>query len=262
MLTTAGLNSKSNSRRVNPPRVDLTSRQLKQIVVVIPALNEAESLPGVLNDLPEVGEVIVVDNGSTDDTAEVACQAGATVLHEAQRGYGAACHRALVELRERSVSGQNNHHIVVFLDADHADDPTELEQLVRPILDERLDLVIGSRTLGPRERGALLPQARFGNWLACWLLRILLRFRYSDLGPFRAIRYASLRTLNMLDRGYGWTIEMQIKAVRTGLKVGEVPVSYRRRRTGRSKISGTLGGSVRAGMRILITIFRYALLRR
>ncbi len=207
---------------------------------------------GLVLDLlpsPPVRRVIVVDNGSTDETARVAREHGATVVHEPHRGYGAACLKGIDAL------ASDPPDVVLFLDADLSDDPTEAGSVLRPILEGTADLVIGSRVLGEREPGALASHARFGNWLATRLLAALHGARYTDLGPFRAIRYDALLALGMKDRDFGWTMEMQIKAARQGLRHAEVPVRYRRR-TGRSKISGTLAGSVRAGAKILSTVFR------
>jgi len=221
------------------------------VAVIIPALNEEQAIGQVLAEIPPgaVADVIVVDNGSTDNTAAVARSAGARVVNEARRGYGSACLRGMAELRRPDA--------VVFLDGDHSDRPAELPSLVEPIAADRADLVIGSRTLGERERGALTPQQIWGNRLACFLLRLIYRYRATDLGPFRAIRYGSLLDLGMSDPDYGWTIEMQIKALKRGLRIEEVPVSYRRR-VGESKISGTLRGTILAGYKIITTIFRYA----
>jgi len=222
-----------------------------RIGVIIPALNEAEALPQVLAELPrEVDEVLVVDNGSSDGTAEVARACGARVVCEPRRGYGSACQRGLAELGPCQV--------VVFLDADHSDFPQELPRLIQPIAEGRADLVIGSRVRGQCQPGALTPHQRFGNALACTLLRILWNQRVSDLGPFRAIRRECLHRLNLRDRNYGWNIEMHIQAARLGLRVVEVPVSYRRR-IGQSKISGTVRGSLAAGAKIFCTIFRHSL---
>ncbi len=222
-----------------------------RVTVIIPVLNEQEALPRVLGDLPwdMLSEVVVVDNGSTDATAEVAHQAGARVIHEPRRGYGAACLAGIRAIQESA--------IVVFVDGDYSDHPNELPDVVRPILEGQADMVIGSRVLGVRERGALAPQARWGNWLAVNLIRMLYGTQYTDLGPFRAIRASSLLLLGMQDQGYGWTVEMQVRAVHAGLRIQEVPVSYRRR-TGQSKISGTLRGCLLAGWAIIGTIVRYA----
>jgi len=194
-----------------------------------------------------VRRVIVADNGSTDSTARVAREHGAMVVFEPRRGYGAACLKAIAAL------GADPPDVVLFLDADLSDDPTEAPLVLGPILEGRADLVVGSRVLGEREPGALTPHARFGNWLATRLLAALYGARYTDLGPFRAIRYDALLSLGMKDRDFGWTVEMQVKAARHGLRHAEVPVRYRRR-MGRSKISGTLSGSVRAGAKILTVL--------
>ena len=220
------------------------------IAVIIPALDEEEAIANVLRDIPAVvQQVIVVDNGSRDRTPEIARGLGALVVAEPQRGYGQACLTGIAQL--------DNPDIVVFLDGDYSDYPEELTALVEPIIAAEADMVIGSRTLGKRERGALLPQARFGNWLSTWLIRLLFGVSFTDLGPFRALRYEALNRLAMRDRDFGWTVEMQVKAARLGLRSVEVPVSYRRR-IGTSKITGTLSGTMRAGHKILWTIFRYA----
>jgi glycosyltransferase involved in cell wall biosynthesis len=226
----------------------------QRIDVVIPAFNEESSLPLVLEAIPRppVSRVVVVDNNSSDDTAPVARRAGAQVVSERRPGYGRACLRGLEYLRLHHPPG-----IVVFLDADFSDHPEELPRLVAPILANRADLVIGSRVLGDRQPGALLPQARAGNFVACLLIRWLYGHRYTDLGPFRAIRWAALERLGMRDPDFGWTAEMQVKALRQGLRVTEVPVSYRRR-IGVSKITGTLRGTVLAGHKILWTVVRYS----
>lgn len=230
-------------------------------VVIVPAHNEEQALPLVLRDLPAVGEVIVIDNASTDRTAAVAAERGATVVVESRRGYGAACLAGVGELLRRERAGQTPPRVVAFIDGDYSDYPEHLPRLVEPISAGRADMVLGSRLAGRLERGAMPWQSRFGNRLACRLMRVLWGARYTDLGPFRAIRYSSLLGLGMADRGYGWTIEMQIKAAARGLRVLEVPVDYRRR-IGTSKISGTLSGSVKAGYRILTTIGAYALRER
>ena len=225
-----------------------------RIAVIIPVLNEEATLPSVLADIPRelVEEIVVVDNGSADRTAEVARMNDATILSEPRRGYGSACLAGIAYLITKDPD------IVVFLDGDYSDHPEEIERVVQPIVDERYDLVIGSRTKGLAAPGALLPQARFGNALATLLIRFLYGFSYSDLGPFRAIRFPALLELGMVDRNYGWTVEMQIKAVRKGLRIVEVPVRYRRRAGGASKVTGTIKGTVLAGYKILWTVFRYA----
>lgn len=222
------------------------------ISVIIPALNEDRSIGRVISSIPTwIDDIIVVDNGSRDNTAAVARAHGARVVHEPRRGYGSACLAGIRSLRETD--------IVVFLDGDFSDFPEEMDKLVDPIIRGEADLVIGSRTLGKREKGALPPQASFGNWLSCVLIRLFWGFSFTDLGPFRAISQSSLMALNMADPDYGWTVEMQVKAVQRGLHILEVPVSYRRR-LGKSKISGTLKGVLLAGTKILLTIFRLALL--
>ena len=224
-----------------------------RVGVIIPALNEEKSIGLVLRDIPRgiVDQVVVVDNGSTDGTARVAESLGATVRFEAKRGYGAACLTGIKALGPDIV-------IVVFLDADYSDHPGEMGMLVRPIAENRADFVIGSRTLREESRKALSWQQRWGNWLATKLMAWRFGYRFTDLGPFRAIRRDALESLCMRDRGYGWTVEMQVKTARAGLRVEEVPVLYRPR-IGRSKISGTLSGAVCAGTKILYTIAKHAL---
>jgi len=225
------------------------------IDVVIPALDEERSLPLVLADLPRppVRRVVVADNGSRDGTARVAAAGGAVVVAAPRRGYGSACLAALDHLRRNRPP-----EVVVFVDADYSDHPEELPRLVAPILAGDADLVIGSRILGRREPRALLPQARAGNLVACALIRVLYGHRYTDLGPFRAVRWQALERLAMADPDFGWTAEMQVKALRRGLRVTEVPVSYRRR-VGVSKITGTVAGTLRAGYKILWTVLRHSL---
>jgi len=248
------------------------------VAVVIPALDEEHGIARVLADLPAEGElpapatrhpngappvaaprfrvreVVVADNGSRDRTADVARAGGATVVREPRRGYGAACLAALAHLRAQPPD------VVVFLDADGSDDPAELAHLLAPLADGRADLVIGSRVLGEHEAGSLSPVQAFGNALATFLLRVLFGGgRFSDLGPFRAIRWAALERIEMRDRDYGWTVEMQARALRAGLACLEIPVRYRRRAAGRSKVSGTLRGVAGAGWKILFTIARVRL---
>ncbi|HWQ34982.1 MAG TPA: glycosyltransferase family 2 protein [Blastocatellia bacterium] len=231
-------------------------REGKRITVIIPALNEARSIGQVIAAIPRwVDDIIVADNGSTDGTAEVARQHGARVVTAAQRGYGAACLAGIAALPREGATADD---VVVFLDGDYSDHPEEMHRLTDPILRGEADLVAGSRTLGACEAGALTPQQRFGNWLACALIGLFWGRRYSDLGPFRAVRAATLDALQMRDTGYGWMVEMQIKATRAGWRIAEVQVSYRCR-IGRSKISGTVKGVIGAGAKILWTIFRYAL---
>ena len=226
-----------------------------KISVIIPALNEEESIGQVLNDIPGeiVEEVIVVDNGSNDNTVTVANSLGASVIPEPLKGYGAACLRGISMLKQGT-------DIVVFLDADYSDYPQDLHTVVKPIINDNAEMVIGSRMSGAREKGALLPQAIFGNKLATFLIRLFWGFKYTDLGPFRAIKYRDLLALNMIDKDFGWTVEMQIKALKKGLKIVEVPVRYRKR-IGKSKITGTFSGTVRAGVKIIYTIFKYGFLK-
>ena len=230
---------------------DSAASLLSRVAVIIPAFNEELSLPLVLSAVPPgiAQEIVVVDNGSTDATGAVARANGATLIREPRRGYGAACLAGL-----RYLSGRPPG-IVVFLDGDFSDHPEEMPRLLAPIRHEGFDLVVGSRTRGLAERGALLPQARFGNRLATFLLRRLYRAHYTDLGPFRAARFDRLMGLGMSDMDYGWTVEMQARAALAGWKTAEVPVSYRRR-VGVSKITGTFPGTVRAGTKILSTLFR------
>jgi glycosyltransferase involved in cell wall biosynthesis len=225
-------------------------RSSKRVSVIIPALNEAQAIGHVLKHIPAwVDDIIVADNGSTDETSAVAIASGARTIHEPRRGYGAACQAGMRILRATD--------IVVFLDADFSDDPTEMASLVDPIAFAEKDFVIGSRVLGVRDKGALLPQQRFGNRLACFLIRQLFGTSYTDLGPFRAIDAKCLSLLQMQDTAFGWTVEMQIKAAQRRLRIAEVPVRYRRR-IGQSKISGTIKGSLMAGVTIISVIVRSA----
>jgi glycosyltransferase involved in cell wall biosynthesis len=227
----------------------------KDVVVIIPAFNEENSIGRVIADIPddEVMEIIVVDNGSDDGTANAASEAGATVIREDRRGYGSACLRGIA-----AASGlKPKPAIAVFLDADYSDHPEEMPRLVEPLRDGRADMVIGSRALGNREPGSMLPQQVFGNWLATRLIRLIYGVRFTDLGPFRAIRFDRLQDLGMTDTNYGWTVEMQIKAARSGLNFMEVPVSYRKR-IGTSKIAGTVKGTIGAGFKIILTILKYS----
>jgi glycosyltransferase involved in cell wall biosynthesis len=222
------------------------------VAVIIPALNEARALPLVLSAIPSwVAQVIVADNGSTDATADVARAHGATVVSEPVRGYGRACLSAMAHLDPAT-------DVVVFIDGDASDAPEEMALLLEPIAGGQADFVIGSRMLGARERGSLTPQQIFGNGLACFLIKHIWGQRYTDLGPFRAIRHDALRRLAMADQNYGWTVEMQIKAAQVGLAIVEVPVSYKRR-IGVSKVSGTVRGVIGAGTKILYVIGREGL---
>ncbi len=225
------------------------------IVVIIPAYNEENSIAKVIADIPKalINEVIVVNNNSNDDTYINARNAGASVLHEERPGYGYACLKGIEYIRLL----QPSPDIVVFIDADYSDHPEEMPLLVQPIINEGMDMVIGSRALGKKERGSMTVQQVFGNWLATRLLKLIYHIRYTDLGPFRAIRYDKLLEINMQDTTYGWTVEMQLKAAKLKMKVTEVPVSYRKR-IGFSKISGTLKGTILAGYKIITTIFKYS----
>ena len=237
---------------------------IKTISVVIPALNEENAIAKVIADIPKnvctpdghtgaiVQEIIVVDNGSTDDTATIAKQNGARVVDETRRGYGYACLAGIAALEAAPPD------IVVFLDGDYSDYPADLPRLLQPILEGRADLVIGARK-AYNAREALLPQARFGNWLACLLIRRFFGAHYTDLGPFRAIRYSQLLALDMQDKTFGWTVEMQLKAAKRAIPVCEVPVHYRKR-IGTSKITGTLTGSLKAGYKILTTLIYHRFL--
>jgi len=221
-----------------------------RISVIIPAFNEEKSIGLVLDALPQnlIHEIIVVDNDSTDDTAGSAIEKGARVVAEKRRGYGSACLKGISEL--------DNPDIVVFLDGDFSDYPEEIVKLVAPIESGEMDFVLGSRMMIPESRSALLPQSRYGNQLAVFLMRLFFRHKFTDLGPFRAIRYESLKAIEMQDTNFGWTVEMQIKAVKKGLRIMEVPVNYRQR-VGVSKITGTFSGTIKAGTKIIYTIFKY-----
>ena len=229
---------------------------MNYIRVIIPAFNEETSVGKVIDAIPKdiVNEVIVVNNGSNDNTFEVAKSHGATVLTEEKRGYGNACLKGIEYIR----SLKDPTRVLVFLDADYSDHPEELPKLIQPILEEDYQMVIGSRTLGEKEVGSITPQQIFGNWLATKLLRLFYGVKFTDLGPFRAIRWDSLQQLQMVDRNYGWTVEMQIKAAQKKLKCKEVPVSYRQR-IGQSKVSGTVKGTIMAGYKILWLLFKYAI---
>jgi glycosyltransferase involved in cell wall biosynthesis len=221
--------------------------------VIIPALNEERSIGIVVGSIiRDVDRVIVVDNDSSDRTIDVARDAGARVVHQHERGYGAACLRGLDELRS------DPPNIVLFMDGDASDHPDDARTVIQCVAHGDADFCLGSRVLGGAERGALTPQQRVGNWLATTLIALRWRVRYTDLGPLRAVRWTTLTSMNMVDRTWGWTVEMQIKAARDGVPVLEVPVRYRKR-IGVSKISGTVIGSVRAGVKIIATILRYAI---
>ncbi len=222
------------------------------VTVIIPAFNEEQSIGKVVNDIPRdiVEYVIVVNNNSNDSTVKVASEAGAIVLDEPRRGYGWACLKGI----ERSK--QLNTDIIVFLDGDYSDYPQEIPDVIAPILTQKMDMVIGSRVLGKREKGSLTPQQIFGNWLATKLIRLFYRAKFTDLGPFRAIKSEQLEKLKMSDKTYGWTIEMQIKAAKQKMNFCEVPVNYKKR-IGVSKVSGTVKGTVLAGIKIIFAVFKY-----
>ena len=226
---------------------------MPKISVIIPAYNEQESIGKVINSIPDiVGEVIVVSNNSTDNTIPNAKKAGATVLSETRKGYGHACLKGM----DYVASKQEKPDIVVFLDGDYSDYPEELTKVVEPIIKQNIDFVIGSRIKQLREQGSMTPQQVFGNWLATFLMTLMFGAKFTDLGPFRAIKYDKLLALNMEDKTYGWTVEMQLKALKKKLTYTEVPVKYRNR-IGVSKVSGTLKGTIFAGFKILSWIFKY-----
>ncbi len=232
-------------------------KEKQTIDVLIPAWNEENALPLVLADLSKtpVRRVIVCDNGSTDGTAEAAKRAGAVVVSQPERGYGNACLAGMRYLKDLPPSEQPE--IVVFLDGDYSDYPEELPKVAGPVLNGEKDMVIGSRRLGNMEPGAMTFPQRFGNWLAPLLIRWCYGYRFSDLGPFRAIRWDKLLELDMRDRNFGWTVEMQVKAAKHRLRCGEVPVRYRKRAAGHSKVSGTIKGTILASWKIITTIFKY-----
>jgi glycosyltransferase involved in cell wall biosynthesis len=223
------------------------------IDVIIPAYNEEKSIPKVIAEIPDfVRHIVVANNNSTDQTQQVAEAAGAKVVFEPQKGYGKACLTAMDWIKKQEIQPD----IVVFLDGDYSDYPEEMSDLVQPILEGKAELVIGSRALGMREKGSMtLPQV-FGNWLATTMMKYMQGAKFSDLGPFRAIVWKKLLDLNMVDQNFGWTIEMQIKAHKAGLRYTEVPVNYRKR-IGVSKVSGTVKGVIGAGYKIIFTIFKY-----
>lgn len=226
----------------------------KKISVIIPALNEEASIGKVLTDLPDyIDRVIVCDNGSTDKTKEVARDGGAIVVEESEKGYGAACLRAATAV-------DDDTEVLLFIDGDYSDYPEEADKILRPIVDDGYDFVVGSRMATRKENNALQPAAVFGNWLTSNLIKLFWGIKFTDIGPFRAIRYAAYRNLKMQDRNFGWTVEMQVRAVKQGLSCLEVPVSYRSR-IGKSKISGTIYGSVRAGSKFLWIVLRELLHR-
>ena len=224
------------------------------IDVIIPAYNESASIGKVIGDIPRelVRDILVCNNNSTDATASVAAAAGAIVIDQPLRGYGNACLAGMAYIKERPLVEQPD--IIVFMDGDYSDYPQEMKALLSPIKEGK-DMVIGSRVKGNPDRGSLTIPQRFGNWLATRLIHMRYGFRFSDLGPFRAIRWQKLLSLDMQDKNYGWTVEMQVKALQHQLACAEVPVSYRKR-IGTSKVSGTVKGSILAGYKILWTIFK------
>lgn len=223
--------------------------------LIIPVLNEEASIGLVIKDLPKhiLRHIIVCDNGSSDQTMHIATSCGAVVLQEPRRGYGNACLKGMEYIAQQDTKPD----IVVFLDGDYSDFPEELPDIAKPITDQQADLVIGARNREMREAGSMTPQQVFGNWLACRMIHILYGHTFTDLGPFRAIAYPKLLELDMCDRNYGWTVEMQVKALKKQLKIVEVPVHYRKRK-GTSKVSGTIKGTIGAGYKIIKTILKYS----
>jgi len=225
---------------------------MKEVDVIIPAYNEENSIRKVIKEIPKglVRDIIVVDNNSSDNTGSEAEKGGAVVLHEPNRGYGYACLKGIEYI------SKSKPDIVVFLDGDYSDYPEQMDRLVNVIVYSDFDLVIGSRAIGKRGKGSMTPQQIFGNWLATRLIKLIWKAEFTDLGPFRAIKYDKLIELNMQDKTYGWTIEMQLKAIKNNLQYCEIPVNYRKR-IGKSKVSGTVKGTLMAGYKIIISIFKY-----
>ncbi len=223
------------------------------IDVIIPAYNEEQSIHKVLAEIPQhlVREVIVCNNNSSDNTANMAREAGATVVDQPEKGYGAACLKGLEHVHAKT----EKPDIIVFIDGDYSDYPEQIAELIDPIVNKEMDMVIGSRALGDLEKGAMMPQQIFGNWLATTLIRLFYNYEFTDLGPFRAIRYDKLVEIDMQDRDFGWTVEMQVKAAKLKFNCTEVAVRYRKR-IGVSKVSGTIKGTLLAGHKILWTIFK------
>lgn len=227
-------------------------QQKPLIYVIIPAFNESQSIGKVIDDIPDmVNEIIVVDNASTDHTGEFAKEHGATVLRENRKGYGYSCLKGMDYISEKA----KQNDIIVFLDGDYSDFPAEIAMLISPITSSGFDMVIGSRVLGERQKGSMLFQQIAGNWLATTLIKLFYNAHFTDLGPFRAITWNALQQINMKDKTFGWTVEMQVKAAKLNLKFTEIPVSYRKR-IGVSKVSGTIKGTILAGYKILLTIFK------
>lgn len=226
---------------------------MRNVKVIIPAYNEEEAIANVISEIPDsVSEIIVVDNNSTDKTSKVASKAGATVLKETRKGYGYACLKGLDYIANLNESID----IVVFLDGDYSDYPEELTKIITPIIDENIDFVIGARVKELRESGSMTPQQVFGNWLATFLMKIFFKSTFSDLGPFRAMKYDKLVALQMEDKTYGWTVEMQLKVLKQKMSYREIPVRYKNR-IGVSKVSGTLKGTIMAGIKIIGWILKY-----
>ena len=225
----------------------------RKIDVIIPVFNEESSIGKVLEEIPDqvVRHIIVCNNGSTDNTKMVANEYEVIIVDQPEKGYGNACLKGM----EWIANQKEKPDIVVFLDGDHSDYPEEMPDIIHPIIHNGVDLVIGSRAIGDLEKGAMMPQQIFGNWLATTLIKIIYHYTFTDLGPFRAIKYEKLLDLEMRDKDFGWTVEMQVKAAKQGLKCTEVPVKYRKR-IGKSKVSGTIKGTVLAGHKILWTIFK------
>ena len=222
------------------------------IYVIIPAFNESQSIGKVIGDIPKmVTEIIVVDNASTDNTSDIAREKGATTLKETRKGYGHSCLKGIDYIKKKA----NKNDIIVFLDGDYSDFPGEIEMLISPIISSGFDMVLGSRVLGERQKGSMLFQQIAGNWLATKLIKLFFNAHFTDLGPFRAVTWDALERIDMKDKTFGWTVEMQVKAAKINLKFTEIPVSYRKR-IGVSKISGTIKGTILAGYKILLTIFK------
>ena len=225
------------------------------IKVIIPAFNEENAIAKVINEIPKyVNEIIVVSNNSTDNTVEAAQKAGATVLSENQKGYGFACLKGMDYIAKQKIKPE----IIVFLDGDYSDYPEELTQIIRPIIEDNMDFVIGARVAEFRETGAMTPQQIFGNQLATFLMKMFFNAKYTDLGPFRAIKYDKLLQLEMKDKTYGWTVEMQLKVLKQKMTYTELPVRYKNR-IGVSKVSGTLKGTIMAGVKIIGWILKYSI---
>ncbi len=227
---------------------------MSSIIVIIPAHNEENAIANVINEIPDyVSEIIVISNNSTDKTIEIAKNAGATVLSESRKGYGYACLKGMEYIANR----EKKPEIIVFLDGDYSDYPEELTQLVDPIITQNIDFVIGARAKNLRENGSMTLQQVFGNWLATFLMKLFFKSRFTDLGPFRAIKYEQLLKLEMEDKTYGWTVEMQLKVLKQKMTYLEIPVKYKNR-IGVSKVSGTVKGTVMAGVKIIGWIVKYS----